>query len=387
MEHGRKAAVLSLIIAVSASLLLSGCFHTHEWAEATCTEPRRWTGCEETEGEPLGHDWQDATCTKPRTCKRCGETEGEPLGHDWLDATCTEPRTCKRCGETRGEPLGHDVPELSCTEGGICLRCGEELEPLGHDWLDATCTEPQTCARCGETEGKPLGHSPADPVDEDVVDALCTEDGSYREAVYCSVCGEELSSEDKTLKALGHTTRNGFCERCGEEIHDKISGEGNAFHEDIAVGGGLFRVRFTNEGRGPFNVWVKYGDGTRLQAVESWGTYDGAYFLYSTGPYSFEIESSGKWTYRITRLENTDETSFKGTGSAVTDIFTAPSGEWRFRHTSNGDFKVWIYTNKGRELLVNERGACDLLVPVSIPSGSTCVLVLRVDGSWIVETG
>ena len=103
-------------------------------------------------------------------------------------------------------------------------------------------------------------------------------------------------------------------------------------------------------------MWVKYGDGTRLQAVESWGTYDGAYFLYSTGPYSFEIESSGKWTYRITRLENTDETSFKGTGSAVTDIFTAPSGEWRFRHTSNGDFKVWIYTNKGRELLVNERG-------------------------------
>ena len=334
MEHGRKAAVLSLIIAVSASLLLSGCFHTHEWAEATCTEPRRCTGCEETEGEPLGHDWQDATCTEPRTCKRCGETEGEPLGHD--------------------------VPELSCTEGGTCLRCGEELEPLGHDWRDATCTEPQTCARCGETEGKPLGHSPADPVDEDVVDALCTEDGSYREVVYCSVCGEELSSEDKTLKALGHTTKNGFCERCGEEIHDKISGEGNAFHEDIAVGGGLFRVRFTNEGRGPFNVWVKYGDGTRLQAVESWGTYDGAYFLYSTGPYSFEIESSGKWTYRITRLENTDETSFKGTGSAVTDIFTAPSGEWRFRHTSNGDFKVWIYTNKGRELLVNERGACDL---------------------------
>ena len=102
MEHGRKAAVLSLIIAVSASLLLSGCFHTHEWAEATCTEPRRCTGCEETEGEPLGHDWQDATCTKPRTCKRCGVTEGEPLGHDWQDATCTEPRTCKRCGETEG---------------------------------------------------------------------------------------------------------------------------------------------------------------------------------------------------------------------------------------------------------------------------------------------
>ena len=121
MEHGRKAAVLSLIIAVSASLLLSGCFHTHEWAEATCTEPRRCTGCEETEGEPLGHDWQDATCTKPRTCKRCGVTEGEPLGHDWQDATCTEPRTCKRCGETEGEPLGHDVPELSCTEGGTCL--------------------------------------------------------------------------------------------------------------------------------------------------------------------------------------------------------------------------------------------------------------------------
>ena len=56
VEQGRKAAVLLLIIAISASLLLSGCFHTHEWAEATCTEPRRCIGCEETEGEPLGHD-------------------------------------------------------------------------------------------------------------------------------------------------------------------------------------------------------------------------------------------------------------------------------------------------------------------------------------------
>ena len=385
MDRRRIILILPLILSVT---VLTGCFHTHEWTEATCTEPRTCAGCGETEGEPLGHEWAEATCTEPRTCTRCGETEGEPLGHDWLDATCTEPRTCTRCGETEGEPLGHDVPGLSCTEGGTCERCGEEIEPLGHDWLDATCTEPRTCARCGETEGEPLGHSPADPVTENERDPLCAEEGSYQDVVYCSVCGEELSRTDQSVAPMGHTTRNGICDRCGEEIHDKITGEGDSVQEDIGVGGDLCRVRFTNttdNGKGVFTVNVKYADKSSDLAVDTYGNFDGWYFLYGTGPYTFEIGSTGKWSFQIEKLGTTTETSFSGTGFSVTDIFTARTGDWHLTHSDHGQFTIWLYTNRGRDLVVRESGYYDGVVPLSFPSGTNAVFVIEADGKWSIS--
>ncbi len=176
------------------------------------------------ECELQGHKWKDADCTTPKTCTVCGLTEGEPLNHDWKDATCTEAKTCARCGATEGDPLGHDTPKLSCTEGDTCTRCGQTFEALGHDWLEATCSEPKTCSRCGETEGKATGHIPAEAVNENVVPASCTEEGSYDEVVYCSVCHEELSRTTKKEEALGHTTKSGVCDRCGNEVYETVEG-------------------------------------------------------------------------------------------------------------------------------------------------------------------
>ena len=74
-------------------LMLSGCGHTHEF--------------------------EDATCTEPKICKVCGETDGKALGHDWQEANCENPKTCKRCGETEGEALGHSI------DIGLCNKCGK----------------------------------------------------------------------------------------------------------------------------------------------------------------------------------------------------------------------------------------------------------------------
>jgi glucan-binding YG repeat protein len=41
-------------------------------------------------------------------------------------------------------------------------------------------------------------------VHENELPATCTSAGSYEEVVCCSVCGEELSREEKTIPALGH---------------------------------------------------------------------------------------------------------------------------------------------------------------------------------------
>lgn len=71
------------ILCLALILCLSGCACKHEWAEATCTEPKTCTKCGETEGEALGHNWGEwevsveATPTsdglKKRTCTLCGE--------------------------------------------------------------------------------------------------------------------------------------------------------------------------------------------------------------------------------------------------------------------------------------------------------------------------
>ena len=58
-------------------------------------------------------------------------------------------------------------------------------------------------------------HTPAEAVRENVVDATCTEDGSYDSVVYCSECGEEISRETVTVPALGHNYDNGVCTECG----------------------------------------------------------------------------------------------------------------------------------------------------------------------------
>lgn len=121
---------LCLMIMIFAAFL-AGCSHEHQWADATCVEPKTCIECGETEGEALGHQWVEATCTEAKHCSRCGETEGVPLEHDWEEATCTEAKHCRICGYADGEPLGHD-------------------------WADATHEAPKTCKRCGETEGTVL---------------------------------------------------------------------------------------------------------------------------------------------------------------------------------------------------------------------------------------
>ncbi|MBQ7230389.1 MAG: S-layer homology domain-containing protein, partial [Oscillospiraceae bacterium] len=116
-------------------------------------------------------------------------------------------------------------------------------------------------------------HVPAEAVKENVVEATCTEDGSYDSVVYCTVCGEELSRDTVTVPALGHTeeiipaveatctepglTEGVKCSVCGEILvaqeeipalgHDFVNGECtrcdavmDATFEDVAVGSFFF---------------------------------------------------------------------------------------------------------------------------------------------------
>lgn len=116
--------------------MLTGCCMSHEWKEATCTEPKTCVKCGKSEGEALGHTWVDATCAEAKHCSVCGETEGEPLAHTWIDATCIEAKHCSVCGETEGEPLEHTLTEANYQQAATCEICGETVgEPLTPDFV------------------------------------------------------------------------------------------------------------------------------------------------------------------------------------------------------------------------------------------------------------
>lgn len=222
----------------------------------------------------LGHNWgewvvtEEPTCrktgTKTRTCQRCGSSESEVipmLEHQWNEpeyiwdgyTSVTASMTCRNCdtAETETVDTASTVSlQPTCTAKGKTTytavftnkafvkqtKTVEDIEPLGHDFGDWTVTTPASCTQAGEETRycsrcdaiekrtvEALGHSPAEKVIENKIDATCSKDGSYDEVVYCERCHEELSREKKTIVSTGHqwsewvTTIEATCTGTGEK--------------------------------------------------------------------------------------------------------------------------------------------------------------------------
>lgn len=212
------------------------------------------------EQEATGHDWfgvedddNPADCINGGyasfRCANCGmerreeiPATGEHQFGDWIE----EPATCKSAGRIYricDVCLYEDVQEFipvdpeahqweidwnnikkypSCTEAGLggqfCQICGKVkygiIDPTGHSPMEVKAVEP-TCTEMGMTAGSvcewcaewlvepevipALGHTPGEPVKENVVEPTETEPGSYDEVIYCTVCEAELSREKKEI--------------------------------------------------------------------------------------------------------------------------------------------------------------------------------------------
>ncbi|MBQ9005553.1 MAG: hypothetical protein IJ092_04170, partial [Atopobiaceae bacterium] len=211
----------------------------------------------------LGHDWGEWSVTERATCTKAGletrvcrnddahvETrEVAALGHDWGDwyvakaPTCTErgieKRTCKNDSD-HGEAhfidaLGHDWVEptyvwaeddASVTATRACSRDETHVEAETVA-VTSTVTKPATCTEDGETtlvarfendsfkeQSKTIvlpatGHEPATPVRENLIEATCTEAGSFESVTYCKLCGEGLLRTQEYLSPLGHSWDEG----------------------------------------------------------------------------------------------------------------------------------------------------------------------------------
>ena len=178
------------------------------------------------------------------------------------------------------DALGHScgewttTKEPTCTETGskerVCSTCGhketEELEALGHSWeedwtidVEATCehagSKSHHCSRCDEVKDSTAidqtDHIGGIAVRENEVAATCTEAGSYEEVIYCKYCNTELSRENKTIDALGHScgewtttkeptcletgSKERVCSACGHKETEELEALGHNWEEDWTI--------------------------------------------------------------------------------------------------------------------------------------------------------
>ncbi len=139
------------------------------------------------------------------------EVPGTALNHDWAEATCTEPKTCRRegCGATDGNPLGHDLPDAWSKDENEhwheCKRCHSKEDAGKHEYGDDNI-----CDICGYDKTVPHTHS---LTLVSANKATCTKDGNkvYYACDGCDMWFEDANGSieiaDKTsviIPATGH---------------------------------------------------------------------------------------------------------------------------------------------------------------------------------------
>ena len=220
-----------------------------------------------------------------------------------------------------------------------------------HAKVPATCTEDGSeaywvCSGCGKMYSdaeatneisNPIsipapGHTPGEAVQENVVPASCSAEGSYDEVVYCTVCNAEISREHKTIGKLAHTpgeavkenevpataTTDGsydlvtYCTECNEELS----------REHVVVPAEGMKITVTKYDIGNVTINGEDVDGVKDQTFKV--PYNSQVTLAATEETDFfkGWESNGK-------IVSTDATftTYAYTNMTITPVFEAPSSQ------------------------------------------------------------
>ena len=134
-----------------------------------------------------------AQITKPATCTAMGDTT--------YTASFANEAFAVQTQTVENVPMAEHTPGEAVRENEIPASCSEE----------GSYQEVVYCSVCGEELSRQvkitekLAHTAGEPVVENRVEATCSEEGSYDEVVYCAVCGAELTRTTKTIEKIAHT--------------------------------------------------------------------------------------------------------------------------------------------------------------------------------------
>ena len=171
------------------------------------------------------------------TCPEAGKTP-ESIFTDFLTVvdSVTKTTTYENAKKYVVEPGNKTDQKLIDDIGaGLGLTKDQVQAAFTDNEVETTWSYDASTLPAGET---PHTHTPGEAVQENVVPASCTAEGSYDEVVYCTECGEEISREQKTIDKLAHTPGEAvqenvvpasckaegsydevvYCSECGEEL-------------------------------------------------------------------------------------------------------------------------------------------------------------------------
>ena len=166
----------------------------------------------------------------------------EALGHDWGEATytwnedkteCTAERVCTR-------DASHKETETAKTTNSVTKEA--TCEEVGERTYTATFTNTAFAEQTTTEEIKATGHKAGQAVEENRVEATCTQEGHYDEVIYCTVCNKEISRVVKTIAKKAHTevideAVESTCEQPGktEGKHCSVCGKVLVAQEEISA--------------------------------------------------------------------------------------------------------------------------------------------------------
>ena len=161
------------------------------------------------------------SCTEegytPIKCLGCNEDLKEDIipatGHSYDNGVITIAPTCETtgvktftCQNDKSHTYTEVIPATGHTEGAVVIENRTDPDCSNEGSYD----EVIYCTVCGEEVSRkavsknPFGHTPGTAVKENEVAATCLNEGSYDEVIYCTVCGEEISREKKSIDILPH---------------------------------------------------------------------------------------------------------------------------------------------------------------------------------------
>ena len=149
----------------------------------------------------------------------------------------------------------------------------------------------------------------------------------------------------------------------GEDQSGDLTGDPGGEHADDGSGDDVVTgitteyisfLRVTHLGSGHFAIKAHYDDGDSDLLINTTDPYDGGTTYLPAGKeVTLEVTAQGDWHVEACRIAISSTDSFTCNGDYVTPIFIPTSNVYHIVGTGDGHFAVHIYSDKGRDLLVN----------------------------------
>ena len=259
-EHTWTNATCTTAKTCSGCGMTDGAALGHDFDVANCTSPKTCAICDATEGEALGHDMQPATCASASKCSRCSHTEGEALAHADEDHNF-------KCDSCSAKMLPADGTALTIPEALLIAELGGTSYTTQKYYITGIISNlyntqygnfyikdaegNEICiyglySADGKTRYDAMSYKPVEGDEVTVytvlgmysttkqgknawLDEVVAHEHNYTASVTaptcinggyttytCSICKGSYMAEE--TEALGHTTEEGECERCGLTI-------------------------------------------------------------------------------------------------------------------------------------------------------------------------